>query len=164
MIVNVKNKIFIVCLVFLFSGCCALKSPVKRYECQKQRAEEKILVLTKKFPELLQKTDTIKLLDTLMIPNVEVDTSFVFSPVHFNDTIIIQKEKIKIKYVRKDSLVYISGECIEDTIYIEKLIPIEKIVVKDIPIGDKIKSWFWVVIATIIGGLLVRKLIKRFLW
>lgn len=99
-----------------------------------------------------------------MIPNVEVDTSFVFSPVHFNDTIIIQKEKIKIKYVRKDSLVYISGECIEDTIYIEKLIPIEKIVVKDIAMGDKIKSWFWVVIATIIGGLLVRKLIKRFLW
>jgi len=163
-VVNVKINILLFLFIFFFSGCCALKSPVKRYECKKAKAEEKIIVLTRKFPELIQTPDTIKLLDTLRIPKVEVDTSFVFKPVHFNDTIIIEKERIKIKYIKKDSLVYLSGECIEDTIYIDREIPVEKIVVKQIPVIQKAKDWFWIIIMTIIGGLVVRKLIKRYLW
>ncbi len=163
--VSVKNNIlFYLLLVFLFSGCCALKSPVKRYECRKAKAEEKIIVLTRKFPELIQTPDTLKILDTIRVPHVEVDTSFVFTPVNFNDTIIIEKERIKIKYVRKDSLVYISGECIEDTIYIDREIPVEKIVIKETPIIQKAKDWFWIILIAIIGGLFTRKLIKRYLW
>lgn len=136
---NLKNKILLLFILIIFSGCCALKSPVKRYDCQKQRAKEKIIVLTKKFPELLQPTDTIRLSDTLMISSVEVDTSFVFDNV--NDTIIIERDKLIIEYVKRDSLVYITGECVGDTIYIEREIPIEKIVVQETPITKKIKDW-----------------------
>ena len=161
---NVNGHIILITFIFLFSGCCALKSPVKRYECELARAEEKIIVLTRKFPELIQTPDTLRIKDTLMIPHVEVDTSFVFSPVHFNDTIIIEKERIKIQYVKKDSLIYLSGECIEDTIYIDREIPVEKIVIKETPIIQKAKDWFWILLITIIGGLFARKLIKRYLW
>ena len=155
---NLKNKIFFVCLITLLTGCCALKSPVKRYDCQKQRAEEKIIVLTRKFPELLQTTDTIQLLDTIHTQGVDVDTSFVL-PIN-NDTIIIEREKLKIKYVKIDSLIYLTGECEGDTIYIDRKIPIEKIVVKQPPFSEKIKEW--IIIVLIIS--LVVYVIKKFRW
>ena len=120
----VKNSIYI--LVFFLTGCCALKSPVKKYDCQKERAEQKIIVYTRKFPELIQPTDTIKILDTILIESVVLDTSFY----EINDTIIIQNEKLRIEYVKQDSLVYLKGECFTDTIYINKEIVVEKIVVK----------------------------------
>tara|TARA_B110000438_G_scaffold257135_1_gene265042 strand:- start:942 stop:1415 length:474 start_codon:yes stop_codon:yes gene_type:complete len=154
----VKNKILVILLLFILTGCCSLKSPVNRYECQKQRASEKIYVLTKKFPELLQPTDTIRLSDTIRTNNVLVDTSFVFGNV--NDTIIIQRDKLIIKYLKKDSIIYLMGECIADTIYLTREIPIEKIVVSKPAISKKIKDWLIIGIIFIFGLFFIRKLIK----
>ena len=155
---NVKNSILIFCLITILTGCCALKSPVKRYDCQKQRASEKIIVLTKKFPELLQTTDTIRLLDTIQIKGVDVDTSFVFATN--NDTIVIEREKLKIKYVKVDSLIYLSGECEGDTIFIDREIPIEKIVVQQPPFMQKMREW---IIVLLIVSLIVF-VIRKFRW
>ena len=152
MIVN--KLIYILFISLILSGCCALKSPIKRYDCQKQRAEEKIVVLTRKFPELIQPTDTIQVRDTIKIEQVEIDTSFVVNDQVRFDTIYIEKEKLKIRYIKKDSLVYLTGECEGDTIYVVQEVPIEKIVVKEMPFADKIKGWFWwlvIIVLTLLG-------------
>jgi len=154
----VKNNILIVISLILFSGCCALKSPVKRYECQKQRASEKIIVLTRKFPELIQPTDTIRLSDTIKTQSVEVDTSFVFDTKH--DTIIVEKEKLTIRYVKTDSLIYLTGECEGDTIYIDREIPIKQIVIEQPPISKKIKEWAFVALLALIVFYFVKRKLK----
>tara|TARA_R110002012_G_scaffold180947_1_gene346826 strand:- start:114 stop:602 length:489 start_codon:yes stop_codon:yes gene_type:complete len=152
--VIVNKLIYILFISLILSGCCALKSPIKRYDCQKQRAEEKIVVLTRKFPELIQPTDTIQVRDTIKIEQVEIDTSFVVNDQVRFDTIYIEKEKLKIRYIKKDSLVYLTGECEGDTIYVVQEVPIEKIVVKEMPFADKIKGWFWwlvIIVLTLLG-------------
>ncbi len=154
----VKNKIITILLLFVLSGCCALKSPVKRYECQKQKASEKIYVLTKKFPELLQPTDTIRLSDTIFLNNVSVDTSFVLGQV--NDTIIVERDKIKIKYVRRDSLIYLTGECDADTVFITREIPIQQVVAEKPPFWTTIKDWAWIAIGLLVGFLVIRRILK----
>ena len=156
----VNKTIYIVLICILISGCCALKSPIKRYDCQLERAEQKIVVLTRKFPELIQPTDTIQVRDTIEIHDVAIDTSFVFNERVRFDTIIIQKEKLKIQYIKRDSLIYLTGECEGDTIYIDREIPIERIVVKQTPIEDKIKSWFWWAVLIVVLLLGIKKLIK----
>jgi len=67
---NVNKYILSLLLTVLISGCCTLKSPVKRYDCQFKKAEEKIIVLTRKFPELKQKADTVLVLDTIRLPHL----------------------------------------------------------------------------------------------
>ncbi len=160
----VNKSILVLLLSVLISGCCSLRSPVKRYDCQFEKAEEKIVVLTRKFPELKQKADTIIISDTIKLPEISVDTTFVFNEKIKLDTIIIEKEKLKIQYVKKDSIIYLSGECKEDTIYIEKEIPIERIVVKESEhpfISYKTKWWLLGVLAIVITTLIIRKKIKN---
>jgi hypothetical protein len=165
-VVNAINKLFFYFfIVVLFSGCCALKSPLKRYECNKERAEEKIIVLTKKFPELIQTPDTIRLMETITIPTVQVDTTFVFNTDFLTpDTVILEREKVKIKYIRKDSLVYITADCIGDTIYVEKEIPVEKIVVQKPPLTKSLNNWLWTILLLVAGYFGLRGIIKRWLF
>ena len=151
----VKNSIYI--LVFFLTGCCALKSPVKKYDCQKERAEQKIIVYTRKFPELIQPTDTIKILDTILIESVFLDTTFHY----LNDTVIVQNEKLRIEYVKKDSLVYLKGECFSDTIYINKEIVVEKIVVRELSALKKAKSWGFLALIIIISIFILNKLLRK---
>ena len=165
-VVNAINKLFFYFFTVLFlSSCCALKSPLKRYECKKNKAEEKIIVLTKKFPELIQTPDTIRLMETITIPTVQVDTTFVFSTDFITpDTVIVEREKVKIQYVRKDSLVYITADCIGDTIYVEKEIPVEKIVVQKPPFAKKLNGWLWTILLVVAGYFGLRGIIKRWLF
>ena len=155
----VKNKILAILLLFVLTGCCALKSPVNRYECQKQKAKEKIFVLTKKFPELLQPTDTIRLSDTIFFNNVSVDTSFVFGNV--NDTIIVERDKIKIKYIKIDSVVYLTGECIADTVFIKHEIPIEQIIAEKPPFSKEMKNWAFIIALVLFGFWVLKRLFKK---
>ena len=52
------------------------------------------------------------------------------------------------------------GECIADTIYLTREIPIEKIVVSKPAISKKIKDWLIIGIIFIFGLFFIRKLIK----
>jgi len=80
--------------------------------------------------------------------------------INKTDTIVVVKDKIKIKYVRQDSIVYLSGECEGDTIYLEKEIPVEKVIIREPTFAEKTKGWTWLLIAIAICGLVARMYLK----
>jgi hypothetical protein len=51
----------------------------------------------------------------IVTPKVELDTVFKVS----TDTVFIAKEKLRIKFIYKDSIAYIDATCESDTIYID---------------------------------------------
>lgn len=125
--------------MFIISSCCTTR------QCEVDRAEQKIYNLTQKFPELQKEIDTIVLLDTIQIETIVADTSFVDTLL--NDTIIITNDKITIRYVKKDSIVYLTGECEGDTIYLTKEIPVEKIVIRKPTFAERAKDWTYFIFA-----------------
>jgi hypothetical protein len=119
--------------------------------CTPQRRFDR---LVKKYPYLLT-SDTLIIKDTIRdtiritVPEVEVDT--IVSVKELYDTIVLGKDRIKVKVYRVKDKVYISGKC--DTIYIEK--PIERIVYRKIPIKIYEKTpWYKILLNNIIGILL----------
>jgi len=119
--------------------------------CTPQRRFDR---LVKKYPYLLT-SDTLIVKDTIRdtiritVPEVEVDT--IVSVKELYDTIILTKDRIKIKVWRVRDKVYINGKC--DTVYIEK--PIERVVYRKIPIKIYEKTpWYKILLNNIIGILL----------
>ena len=124
--------------------------------CAPQRRFDR---LVKKYPYLLT-SDTLIVRDTIRdtiritIPEVEVDT--VVSVKELYDTIILTKDRVKVKVYRVKDKVYISGKC--DTVYIEK--PIERIVYRKIPVKIYEKTpWYKTLLNNIIGILLILLLV-----
>ena len=92
-------------LIIALLGCSAnqhLKKSKKHY----QKAIAKGYV---------PKADTVYIKDTVISDRVVTDT--VFS-VH-DSVIYIEKDRLRVKYLRTIDSVYIEAECMEDTIYIE---------------------------------------------
>jgi hypothetical protein len=58
--------------------------------------------------------------DTTYIETVKADT--VFNTTH--DTVVLEKEKLKVKYIRVKDSVYLSGQCEGDTIYKTISVPV----------------------------------------
>lgn len=123
--------IFLFCLIV--SSCCTTR------HCKIERAEKKIYNLTQKFPELLKTNDTIVVSDTIRFETIIADTSFI--DISSNDTIIVTNDKITIRYIKKDSIIYLTGECEGDTIYITHEIPVEKIVIRKPTFAERAKDW-----------------------
>lgn len=73
------------------------------------------------------KKDTVRVIDTLVIDSVKIDTAIISKEL---DTLYIEKDKWHVKIERLRDTLKISGGCRGDTIYIDKEIPIEKIVYK----------------------------------
>jgi hypothetical protein len=112
--------------------------------------EKRLARLVKKHPHL-KTTDTIVYRDTITLPAHTKDTSFKFH----GDTIVLRDSVFIIKYFynKQTNEHYIKGERVQDTLYIEKKIPFEKIVVKQDPLT------FWdrnypLIISFLIGLLL----------
>jgi hypothetical protein len=78
-------------------------------------------------PELVQ-NDTIRIIDTTIIPGTKIDT--VVHESKLRDTITITKEKLTVKIHQVRDTVYIEAHQEEDTIIITKEIPIERIISK----------------------------------
>lgn len=118
-------------IIILLTSCGSLK------EFRIKRAENKIERLTIKFPELIAK-DTLIVYDTvqLITERIEHDTSFILS----TDTIEIVKDKLRVKYYVKDSVVNINAACESDTVKVvnEIKVPYEKIVV-----NNKVPWWVY---------------------
>lgn len=124
--------------------------------CTPQRRFDR---LVKKYPYLLT-SDTLIIKDTIRdtiritVPEVEVDT--IVSVKELYDTIVLGKDRIKVKVYRVKDKVYISGKC--DTVYIEK--PIERIVYRKIPVKIYEKTpWYKILLNNIIGILLTLLLV-----
>tara|TARA_R110000744_G_scaffold97622_2_gene188623 strand:+ start:2787 stop:3269 length:483 start_codon:yes stop_codon:yes gene_type:complete len=100
--------------------------------------------LVKKYP-FVHTNDTIIQRDTirLEVPSVSVDT--IFKTENFieklNDTIYIEKERLKIKMFKVRDSIFVEGRC--DTIYIDKVI------IREIPVkyyvekSDKKNFWYY---------------------
>jgi hypothetical protein len=130
---------YIAPLLFLILAC----TPQRRFDR-----------LVKKYPYLLT-NDTLVVKDTIrdtiriIVPEVSVDT--VVSIKELYDTIVLEKDRIKVKVWRVKDKVYINGKC--DTIYIEK--PIERIVYRKIPIKYYEKNPLYKILLNSIMGILL---------
>ena len=133
------QRITILFFVFVISSCCSTR------QCEIDKAELKIYNLTQKFPELQKQIDTIVISDTIRFETISVDTSFIIT--NNSDTIIVENDKIKIRYIKKDSVIYLTGECEGDTIYLTIEIPVEKIVIRKPTFAEHAKDWTFFVFA-----------------
>lgn len=68
-------------------------------------------------------TTFVTLHDTIRTQTIQKDT--ILSVANTNDTIYLERDKMVVKYYKRDSFVYISGTCKGDTIYINKNIKVK---------------------------------------
>jgi hypothetical protein len=81
----------------------------------------------KKDPSIIQES-TVTVEDTVVLPPVVI-TDTVTTKQH--DTIIVEKERLKIKIVKKQDTLIINGQCASDTIVRTIEVPVPSIVMKD---------------------------------
>lgn len=99
--------------------------------------------------------DTVRIETETIIPKIEKDTVFISE---IGDTVILEKEKLKIKYVRlPGDTVYLSGEVQSDTVIKVVEIPCDTTITAP---PDKFKWYHWVLAC--LGFGLVVAIIMRF--
>jgi len=100
--------------------------------CSPQYRLKRLIAL---HPEL-QFSDTIRILDTIPIPAVQADTILHIDSLY--DTVILEKDQLHLSLVRLHDTLYLHGKCEADTIFYEKKVPVEKIIVKNEPQTTKL--------------------------
>ena len=139
-------------LLVVFIASCSVEKQINNHLKQSERQYKK--AIRKGYTP---KIDTVYIKDSVFIERVRVDS--IFRDV-VGDTIIINKDRLKLKYVRSVDSVFIEAECLADTII--KEIPIsvqEKIFIKttlyeNVGLDTRWKKLtFWVVL--VISGLLI---------
>lgn len=112
--------------------------------------QQRLNRLYKKHPELFSK-DTMVIYDTTYLAMVKTDTVFKQSMV--KDTMVIQKDRLTMKYFYSNDTVYLSGECKDTTIIKEVRVEVDKA-----NIENKLAlKWYWYFIIgfilMLIGGI-----------
>jgi len=115
--------------------------------------------LIKKFPHLVQ-LDTIRIVDTVIVPTIEHDTTTIFK-VSTHDT-VINSEKVFLKYFYDTLTREIHHEyiCFGDTIIQEKIVQVEKVIYKELSFWEKYQTLIYILIALFILLVLYKKLTK----
>ena len=54
----------------------------------------------------------LRIIDTVIVKEIKADTVFSINI----DSVFIQKDKLQIKYLRKNDTIYLEGKCLADTI------------------------------------------------
>ena len=141
---GVKRHIVQVLAVILLVAC----SPQKRMNR-----------LIKKFPNLVE-LDTIKIVDSIIVATIEHDTTTIFK-VSTHDT-VINTEKVFLKYFYDTLTREIHHEyiCFGDTIIQEKIIPIEKVVYKELDWWEKYQSLIYIGLALFVLSIIYKRLTK----
>jgi hypothetical protein len=111
-----KNLLIISLL--LFSSCYTKKRAIEKF-CQTD-------------------TTTIVVRDTIYTESVKHDTTFS----ERIDSVFIQKDKLRIIYKKRDSIITIEGECLSDTIYYTKTIEVPHVIEKPF----EFKWWIYLLI------------------
>ena len=117
--------------IFFLCSC----DPIKRHQ-----------KLVEKYP-YVHTQDTITFRDTirLIVPKVQVDT--IVSYRDLKDTIVIEKDRLKIKmYAVRDSI-FVTGSC--DTVYVEKE------VIRKVPVVHTAVKNGWETFAKVVGWALI---------
>lgn len=101
-----KKIIYILFPLLLFSTSC---DPIKRHNR-----------LVERYP-FVHEAVIQKIHDTTIVhvPNIKHDTIVISKP---KDTIIIEKDRLRIKIMKELDTLYIEGECMADTIIVTKTI------------------------------------------
>tara|TARA_Y100001937_G_scaffold121834_1_gene181241 strand:- start:478 stop:915 length:438 start_codon:yes stop_codon:yes gene_type:complete len=115
--------------------------------------------LVKKHPSLVQ-LDTIKIIDTVITPTIQHDTTTVFQ---YHDSVtVVNNSKTFLKYFYDTLTREIHHEyiCFGDTIIQEKIIPIEKIVYKEINWWEKYQSLIYIFLIAFVLLVIYKRLTK----
>ena len=113
-----KNFIYILLLVVITSCATSKKKCIEKY-CTND-------------------TTTIVVRDTIYTESVKHDTTFS----ERIDSVFIQKDKLRIIYKKRDSIITIEGECLSDTIYYTKEVKVPHIIEKPF----EFKWWIYLLI------------------
>ena len=109
--------------------------------CSPQYRLNRLLAL---HPEL-KTIDTLFIRDSLIVPQIQVDTILDLKTIP--DTVIIQKDRLQIKLSKIHDTLFLTGKCKGDTVYITRKIPVEKIkIVKPDYLDNFISKLPWIVI------------------
>ena len=150
-------KTLLIALICLSLSSCSIESRTKR---KIRRAERKIEKLTIKYPQLL-KQDTIHEKIEIITPAVKLDT---IHRIIYGDTIYLDKDKLRIKYIIQNDTLLLSAECASDTIIKEVSIPFQQIVVRKrsirYRIGSGFKSLIYLLILLFLCWLAFKAIIK----
>ena len=120
--------------------------------CSPQKRLERFL---NRHPEF-RHPDTLIVRDTLITPIVQADTTLHIEQLY--DTVVLEKERLQVKLLRKLDTLYLNGTCLPDTIYYEKQIPVEKIKLIKEPLNLKPVLWL---LGALIILILILSILKR---
>jgi len=87
--------------------------------------QKRLSRLVNHHPEL-KTTDTLHIRDTIPIPMVQADTLLHIDSLF--DTVLLTKDRLKVSVLRLRDTLYLQGECKADTVFLEKKIPVERII------------------------------------
>ena len=115
--------------------------------------------LINKFPNLVQ-LDTIRIVDTVIVPTIEHDTTTIFK-VSTHDT-VINSEKVFLKYFYDTLTREIHHEyiCFGDTIIQEKIVQVEKVIYKELDWWEKYQSLIYIGLALFVLSIIYKRLTK----
>ena len=136
---------FLLLLIFILASC----SPQKR-----------LSRLVNHHPEL-KIVDTLHIRDTIPIPRIQADTLLHIDSLF--DTVTFKKDRLKVSVLRLHDTLYLQGACEADTIFVDRKIPVERIItMKPDRVDQLISRIPWLVVGLISIILLVLFLIIRF--
>lgn len=114
----------------------------------------------KKDPTILEK-DTLVVQDTVVVPPVVI-TDTVTTKQH--DTIVVEKDRLKVRIVKRQDTLIIEGQCASDTIVRTIEVPYEKVIyVPQKTTGQKIQSLVFYFGLVLLALYMVRRLIDKVL-
>lgn len=113
----------------------------------------------KKDPAILQK-DTIIAVDTIVTPPVALTDTVVLKEM---DTIIVEKERLKVKISRRFDTIRVDAICEADTIISIVEVPVDKIIYKEreTPMQKLQRLGLYLLLALIAWKVIEAKLLKR---
>lgn len=115
-------------------------------------------IAVKKDPTILEK-DTLVVQDTVVVPPVVI-TDTVTTRQH--DTIVVQKDRLRVKIVKRLDTLIIEGQCDSDTIIRTIEVPYEKITyVERRTTGQKIQQLVFYFGLVLLALYMVRRLIDK---
>ena len=124
--------------------------------CSPQKRLNRLIT---KNPNLIQ-LDTLIVKDTIVIESFNYDTVTTFK--YSDTTIIVNTEKVLARYYY-DTLrqeIWHEIECKEDTIFYEKLVPVEKVVYKELSFWEKYETLIYILLGLFILLVIYKKLTK----
>jgi hypothetical protein len=109
---------------------------------------------------LICPADTVMQIDTIITERIIADTVVVTSP---QDTVILTKDKLVVQVIRQTDTLTITGQCLPDTVIVEKVvympkeIVVEKVKTKNSYLFGGVSLAFVLIAAMVFAYLLIKR-------